>query len=98
MSYLSDIDDLDMTCSDFVNAFKILMCSEKHPVSRATHCYTNKMYASVRVVFSVTRMRSSNSAHMNKINFTTEKIGSVHMTVFEIVAHRNVDDWIQLLT
>ena len=52
----------------------------------------------VRVVLSVTRMRSSNSARMNKFDFTTEKIGSVHMIVFEIVAHRNVDNWIQLLT
>ena len=52
----------------------------------------------VRVVFSVTRMRSSNSARMNKFDFTTEKIGSVHRTVFEIVASRNVDNWIQLLT
>ena len=52
----------------------------------------------VRVAFSVTRMRSSNSARMNKFDFTTEKIGSVHMTVFEIVAHCNVDNWIQLLT
>ena len=46
----------------------------------------------VRVVFSVTKMRSSNSARMNKFDFTTEKIGSVHMTVFEIVAHCNVDN------
>ena len=52
----------------------------------------------VRVVFSVTRMRSSNSARMNKFDFTTEKIGSVHKTVFEIVAPRNVNNWIQLLT
>ena len=52
----------------------------------------------VRVIFSVTRMRSSNSARMNKFDFATEKIGSVHMTVFEIVAHRNVDNRIQLLT
>ena len=51
----------------------------------------------IRVVFSVARMRSSNSARMNKLDFTTEKIGSVHMTVFEIVAHRNVDNWTQLL-
>ena len=43
---------------------------------------------------SATIMRSSNSARMNKFDFTTEKIGSVHMTVFEIVAHRNVDNWI----
>ena len=40
----------------------------------------------------------SNSARMNKFDFTTEKIGSVHITVFEIVAHCNVDNWIQLLT
>ena len=52
----------------------------------------------VRVFYFVTRMRSSNSARMNKFDFTTEKIGSVHMTVFEIVARRNVDNWIQLLT
>ena len=52
----------------------------------------------VRVVFSVTRIRSSNSARMNKFDFTTEKFGSVHMTVFEIVAHCNVDNGIQLLT
>ena len=52
----------------------------------------------VRVIFSVTIMRSSNSARMNKFDFTTEKIGSVQKTVFEIVAPRNVDNWIQLLT
>ena len=52
----------------------------------------------VRVVFPVTRMRSSNSARMNKFDFTIEEIGSVYMTVFEIVAPRNVDKWIQLLT
>ena len=34
---------------------------------------------------------------MNKFDFTTEKISSVHMIVFEIVALRNVDNWIQLL-
>ena len=37
-------------------------------------------------------MRSCNSACMNKSNFTTEKKScSEHMTVFEIVVHRNVD-------
>ena len=56
------------------------------------------MYARRMRSFSVTRMRSSNSARMNKFDFTTEKIGSVHMTVFEIAAPRNVDNWIQLLT
>ena len=36
------MDDLDMTCSDFVNAFKMLisLCSEKHSVSIANHGYT----------------------------------------------------------
>ena len=40
-------------------------------------------------------MRSSNSACMNTFDFTTEIIGSVQMTVFEIVAPHNVDNWIQ---
>ena len=30
MSYLSDMDDIDMTCSDFVNPLKMLKCSVKH--------------------------------------------------------------------
>ena len=47
----------------------------------------------VHVFFSVPR-----SARMNKFDFTTEEIDSVHMTVFESVAHHNVDNWIQLLT
>ena len=37
------MDDLTMTCSDFVNAFKMLICSEKHPVFRATYGYTKKV-------------------------------------------------------
>ena len=52
----------------------------------------------VRVVFSVTRMRSSSSARINKFDFRTEKSCSVHMTVFEIVAGHNVVNWMQLLT
>ena len=45
------------------------------------------------------KMRSSNSARMNKSNFTTErKSCSVHMPLFESVVNRNVDNWIQLLT
>ena len=43
MFYLSDMDDLDMTCSDFVHALKMLICSEKHPVSRANHGHTKIM-------------------------------------------------------
>ena len=34
------MDDLAMTCSDFVNDLKMLICSEKHPVSRANYGYT----------------------------------------------------------
>ena len=53
----------------------------------------------VRVVFSVTGMRSSSSARINKFVFRTlKKSCSVHMTVFEIVARHNVVNWIQLLT
>ena len=37
------MDDLAMTCSDFVNALKMLICSEKHPVSRANYGYTEKV-------------------------------------------------------
>ena len=43
MFYLSDMDDLDMTCGDFVHALKMLICSEKHPVSRANHGHTKRM-------------------------------------------------------
>ena len=56
------------------------------------------MYARRTHSFSVTRMRSSNSARINQSDFTTEKSCSVHMTVFEIVAGHNVVNWIQLLT
>ena len=37
------MDDLAMTCSDFVNAPRMLICSEKHPVSRANYDYTKKV-------------------------------------------------------
>ena len=37
------MDDLAMTCSDFVNALKMLICSEKHPVSRDNYGYTKKV-------------------------------------------------------
>ena len=36
------MDDLAMTCSDFVNVLKMLICSEKHPVSRDNYSYTKK--------------------------------------------------------
>ena len=59
----------------------------------------NKMYARRTRSFSRTKMRSSKTAHMNKSNLTTEKIVlCTHMTVFKIGVHRNVDNWIQLLT
>ena len=32
-----------MTCSDFVNALKMLICSEKHPVSRANYGNTENV-------------------------------------------------------
>ena len=32
-----------MTYSDFVNALKMLICSEKHPVSRANYGNTKKV-------------------------------------------------------
>ena len=56
------------------------------------------MYARRTRSFFRNKNAISNSARMNKFDFTTVKIGSVHMTVFEIVDHRNVDNWIQLLT
>ena len=37
------MDDLAMTCSDFVNAIKMLICSAKHPVPRANYGYTKKV-------------------------------------------------------
>ena len=40
---------------------------------KGSHCM-NKMYARRKRSFSVTRMPSSNSARINKSNFTTEKI------------------------
>ena len=36
------MDDLAMTCSDFVNALKMLICSEKHPVSRANYGFISR--------------------------------------------------------
>ena len=43
MSYVSDMDDLDMTCSDFVNPLIMLLCSKKHPVSGANHGYAKML-------------------------------------------------------
>ena len=37
------MDDLAMTCSDLMNDLKMLICSEKHPVSRANYSYTKKV-------------------------------------------------------
>ena len=64
----------------------------------STNTQVTRCTRGVRVVFSVTRMRSSNSARINKFDFRTEKSCSVHMTVFEIVAGHNVVNWMQLLT
>ena len=57
---------------------------------KCSKTYKTRCTRGVRVVFSVTRMRSSNSARINKFDFRTEKSCSVHMTVFEIVAGHNV--------
>ena len=43
MFYLFDMDDLDMMCGYFVHALKMLICSEKHPVSGANHGHTKKV-------------------------------------------------------
>ena len=37
------MDDLAMTCSDFVNVLKMLICSEKYHVSRVNYGYTKKV-------------------------------------------------------
>ena len=37
------MDDFAITCGDSVNALKMLICSEKHPVSRANYGYTKKV-------------------------------------------------------
>ena len=37
------MDDLAMMRNDFMNALKILICSEKHPVSRVNYGYTKKV-------------------------------------------------------
>ena len=58
MSYPSDMDDLAMTCSDSVNALKMLICSEKHPVSRTNYGYTKTVvidrWPTIRVFISST--------------------------------------------
>ena len=36
------MDDLAMTCIDYVNALKMLTCFEKHPVFRGNYGYTKK--------------------------------------------------------
>ena len=54
------MNDLAMTCRDFVNVLKMLICSEKHPVSRANYGYTKKsgdryrVQSSYRVLISRT--------------------------------------------
>ena len=52
------MDDLAMTCSDFVHALKMLICSEKHPVSRANYGYTKQVvidrWATIRDFISTT--------------------------------------------
>ena len=38
------MDDLAMTCSDLVNDIKMLISSEKHPISRANFSHTKRWY------------------------------------------------------
>ena len=42
--------------------------------SKKSTTYKTRRTRGVRIVFSVTRMRSSNSARINKFDFRTEKI------------------------
>ena len=89
--------------SGFGNSFKDCQKHANYKICvKGIHTYMNRYITrctrGVRVVFSVTRMRSSNSARINKFDFRTEKSCSVHMTVFEIVAGHNVVNWMQLLT
>ena len=44
MFYLFDMEDLGMTSGDFVNDLKMLICSEKHLVSRDNHGYAKKKW------------------------------------------------------
>ena len=37
------MDDLAMTCSDFVKALKILICFDKQPVSRDNYGYIKEV-------------------------------------------------------
>ena len=79
--------------------FHILWMRQFKDVSeKLDNITTTRCTRGVRVVFSVIRMRSSNSARINKFDFRTEKSCSVHMTVFEIVAGHLVVNWMQLLT
>ena len=71
---------------------------QKQPSLQHLAVMVTRCTRGVRVVFFRNKNATCNSARMNKFDFTTEKIGSVHKTVFEIVAPRNVDNWIQLLT
>ena len=43
------MDDLAMTCSDFVNALKMLKYSEKHLVSRGNYGYTPYFISKITV-------------------------------------------------
>ena len=51
----------------------------------------------LRVFFSRASLLSCNSARMNKSTLPLRKSCSLHMTVFEIVVHCNVDNWTKSL-
>ena len=85
--------DIDCTYKDHES----VMYVKNNLASQDRFHFKHVIPDNVRSVIQFINANKAN-AHMNKFDFTTEKIGSVHMTVFEIVAHRNVDNWIQLLT
>ena len=47
------MDDLAMTCNDFVNAHKMLICYKKHTVSRANYGYTKKVIIIIIIIISL---------------------------------------------
>ena len=81
-----------------INSYIILIHKILNILCQSRSVIITRCTRGVHVVFSVTRMRSSNSARINKFDFELKKSCSVHMTVFEIVAGHNVVNWMQLLT
>ena len=86
--------------------FHILFISSTfvHIVEKMTHMHRrlnlfNKMYARrTRIFFSEQECDPVTVLVSIHLALLLRKSCSVHMTVFEIVTHRNVDNWIQFLT